>query len=93
DALETSIERLRDHLRRPHARKRNHLTENAAYTVNQTDLSADSVSRVTVGGGSAVLARGSRKMRDAQIIFPDISRFRMSEAIMPRRESVIPELR
>ncbi|MEB3995994.1 multicopper oxidase domain-containing protein, partial [Mycobacterium ulcerans] len=24
-------------LRRPHARKRNHLTENAAYTVNQTD--------------------------------------------------------
>ncbi|MEK0506005.1 hypothetical protein, partial [Mycobacterium ulcerans] len=37
DALETSIERLRDHLRRPHARKRNHLTENAAYTVNQTD--------------------------------------------------------
>ncbi|WP_242421640.1 OsmC family protein, partial [Mycobacterium ulcerans] len=32
-----SIERLRDHLRRPHARKRNHLTENAAYTVNQTD--------------------------------------------------------
>ncbi|MEK0475993.1 hypothetical protein OSI00_26425, partial [Mycobacterium ulcerans] len=40
DALETSIERLRDHLRRPHARKRNHLTENAAYTVNQTDPSA-----------------------------------------------------
>lgn len=35
-ALETSIERLRDHLRRPHAGQRNHLTEDAAYTVNRT---------------------------------------------------------
>lgn len=32
-------------------------------------------------------------MRDAKIAFPDMSRFRMSETIMPRRESVIPELR
>ncbi|MEK0476020.1 hypothetical protein OSI00_26570, partial [Mycobacterium ulcerans] len=44
--LETSIERLRDHLRRPHARKRNHLTENAAYTVNQTDPVSSSRKRV-----------------------------------------------
>ncbi|BBX52668.1 hypothetical protein MPOR_36940 [Mycolicibacterium poriferae] len=36
-ALETSTERLRDHLRRPHAGQRNHLTEDAAYTVNLTD--------------------------------------------------------
>src|SRR5690348_2805914 len=36
DALETSTERLRDHLRRPHAGKRNHLTEHATYTVNRT---------------------------------------------------------
>ncbi|EUA92520.1 transposase for IS2404 domain protein [Mycobacterium ulcerans str. Harvey] len=51
DALETSIERLRDHLRRPHARKRNHLTENAAYTVNQTDPQ-----RAHTGNGAQVLA-------------------------------------
>ncbi|MCV7264455.1 hypothetical protein H7J82_15680 [Mycolicibacterium poriferae] len=38
-ALETSTERLRDHLRRPHAGQRNHLTEDAAYTVNLTDPS------------------------------------------------------
>lgn len=36
DALETSTERLRYHLRRPHAGKRNRLTEHAAYTVNRT---------------------------------------------------------
>src|ERR1700752_3464290 len=36
-ALEASVERLRDHLRRPHAGKRNHLTEDAAYTINLTD--------------------------------------------------------
>ncbi|WP_261879469.1 hypothetical protein [Mycobacterium marinum] len=66
---------------------------NLSVLVPNFGRSADSVSRVTVGGGSAVLARGSRKMRDAQIVFPDISRFRMSETIMPRRESVIPELR
>ncbi|MEK0474461.1 hypothetical protein OSI00_17030, partial [Mycobacterium ulcerans] len=53
DALETSIERLRDHLRRPHARKRNHLTENAAYTVNQTDPTA---AGQEAPGGLAALA-------------------------------------
>jgi hypothetical protein len=37
DALETSFERVRHHLRRPHAGKRNNLTEDAAYTVNLTD--------------------------------------------------------
>lgn len=36
DALETSAERLRHHIRRPHAGKRNHLTEDAAYTANLT---------------------------------------------------------
>ena len=36
-ALETSPERLRDYLRRPHAGQRNNLTEDAAYTVNLTD--------------------------------------------------------
>jgi hypothetical protein len=36
DALETSVERLRNHLRRPHAGKRNHLTKDAAYTVKRT---------------------------------------------------------
>ncbi|MEB3907237.1 type I restriction endonuclease, partial [Mycobacterium ulcerans] len=32
--------------RRPHARKRNHLTENAAYTVNQTDPERATQNRV-----------------------------------------------
>jgi hypothetical protein len=36
-ALEITTERLRDYLRRPHAGKRNHLIEHAAYTVNLTD--------------------------------------------------------
>ena len=51
-ALETSTERLRDHLRRPHAGQRNHLTEDAAYTVNLTDP-PDMPGRfsVEVGGG------------------------------------------
>jgi len=39
DALETSTERLRDHLRRPYAGQREQLTEDATYTVNLTDPS------------------------------------------------------
>ncbi|MEK0475991.1 hypothetical protein OSI00_26415, partial [Mycobacterium ulcerans] len=63
DALETSIERLRDHLRRPHARKRNHLTENAAYTVNQTDptRSAELRGAVTVSSIRSGLGPGLRR--------------------------------
>lgn len=36
-ALETSTERLRDHLRRPNPGQREQLTEDATYTVNLTD--------------------------------------------------------
>lgn len=39
--LATSTERLRDHLRRPHAGQRNNLTKGAAYTVDLSDGPSD----------------------------------------------------